>query len=134
MTFDRQSPPGRVPAVTPRVHCHGRAGRLDPLRLSRAVERLQGAGSSLAQFAHLDLTTVGTGERRRAAEEVAWMLGRCLESGRGSSSLLVAYLDPGEQQAGHLLVAGSHPAVADAASCVALSEELLELYRTLGPE
>jgi hypothetical protein len=149
VTIDRQSPidgvSGRATAAGARCHCHGRPGRLDPLRLARAVEHLVGVRPELcgpreattggpagsAPFAHLDLAAVAAAERSRAAETVCWVLGRCLESGRAGSLLLVAYLDPGEHEAGHLLVAGRGPAVADADACAALSETLLSLYREL---
>lgn len=136
-------PPDRAPGPGRRSHCHGRWDRLDPERLARAVDRLLGGRPDLrarsvpgettdpGPFTHLDLPTVGAAERRRAAETVCWILGRCLESDRATSRLLVAYLDPGGQESGHLLVAGRGPAVADAETCAALSETLLELYRDL---
>ena len=151
MTIDRQNPPrlapGRVPGAGAPSHCHGRPSRLDPLRLARAVERLVGGRPELGrpretttggpagstQFTHLDLAAVAAAERSSAAETMRWVLEHCLESGRAGSLLLVAYLDPGEHETGHLLVAGRGPAVADAAACAALSETLLTLYRELDP-
>jgi len=143
VTFDRQSPPDRAPGTAPRFHCHGRPGRLDPRRLSRAVDRLlgrhpelgggPGTGGLSATFAHLDLGRVTNDESWRTADTVRWALGRCLQSGNATAALLVAYLDSGEQGTGHLMVAGRGPAIADAEACVALSEALLEVYRDLGP-
>ncbi len=124
--------------AAPRSHCYRRWGRLDPARLSRAVERLLGgtrpereAGGLSGSFAHLPMAAATAAERYRTAESACWVLGRCLESGRSTSHLLVAYLDPGEHEAGHLLVAGRGPEVADDDACIALSETLLELYREL---
>ena len=149
MTIDRQNRPhqvsDRVPGAGALSHCHGCQSRLDPLRLARAVEQLVGGRPELgrpretttggpagsAPFAHLDLAAVAAAERSSTAETIRWVLGHCLESGRAGSRLLVAYLDPGEHESGHLLVAGRGPAVADAEACAALSETLLTLYREL---
>lgn len=87
-----------------------------------------GAGSG--RFVHLDLSASRAEEQGGIEEIVGWALGRCIDRSVGVP-FVVAYLDPGGDRPGSLVLAGRRPAVSDERACAALSDALLGLYGDL---